>query len=227
MNLEIKTWQPTSYDFSVARILMELEDYSKMVQTYSKEDFLYTGLLYSTLSLKAKFSDHEKQFREFLNQDLWTAESVLENKEEVEEILNKYGLKKKSKTVFSTAQEWRGLNLRERMREDSNFELGFQLRDEMTKTMYGVGDKFASLFLRMCGYEELVPVDSWATKYVESRITPLRHKRSGLKHPQYLIYEQFLTKEAKKFGVSPAHFQAAIYAKFSTWKDSVPFLIEK
>ena len=88
----------------------------------------------------------------------------------------------------------------------------------MSEKMQGVGYKFSSLFLRMSGYENIVPIDTWATKYIESRGFKYRNEKSGLKFYQYIEYEKKLTKEAKKFNVSPALFQATIYTKFSTWK---------
>jgi thermostable 8-oxoguanine DNA glycosylase len=222
----VATWKPTGMDFTYGHMLMMVEDYSKVAKRYYAPGdgifsggMLFSALLYSVLSWKEKFRQHKKQFNEFLEENLWTAKEVLENPETVEKILKKYGFnKKKIKIVKSAAEAWNKLNLQERIRGDERVTLGFQLREEITESMHGVGYKFASLFLRMCGYEDLVPVDSTALEYAESRGFKFRHKDSGLKPGQYLQYEKFIATEARKFGVTPAHFQATIYAKWSTWK---------
>ncbi|MDP2672565.1 MAG: hypothetical protein Q8O84_02020, partial [Nanoarchaeota archaeon] len=173
---------------------------------------------------REKFDQHKKQFNEFLKNNFCTADSIINNKKEVENILKKYGFSnKKIPMVFSTAENWNKMNLTKRIRDDKNKELGFKLREEIVEKMYGVGYKFASLFMRMSGYDYLVPVDVWAMKYVESRGFKNRSKQnsSGLFPREYLKYEKKLTNYAKKSNVSPALFQATIYAKFSTWaKDS-------
>lgn len=222
MEETFESWVPDHNDFSLGRCLMIMEDYSKTVEQIwanPKYNLHYGALLYSVLSLREKFESHKIQFNEFLVNNLWTSESINKNQKIVEEILKKYGFaNRKIKTVFSIAKEWKSLNLTERIREDKKKELGFKLREEIIEKMYGTGYKFASLFLRMSGYENLVPVDTWAMKYVESRGFRDRHKRSGLKPKQYLKYEKKLTEYAKEFDVSPALFQATIYAKWSTWK---------
>jgi len=222
MSDNIQTWIPNQNDFSFGKALIISEDYSKVVERYGGEEFHYRALLYSILSLREKFNSHKLQFHEFLQNDLGTAESIIKNKKNIEEILNKYAVPtRKIKTVLSTAEQWKGLNLTQRIRNDKRKDLGFLLREEMVEKMFGVGYKFASLFLRMSGYENLVPVDAWAIKYVEARGFKDRYDKRGLIPYQYIKYEKRLTKYAKKFNVSPALFQATIYAKFSTWKKDV------
>ena len=218
MKEKIKTWKPDFNDFTYGKALIMSEDYSKTIQENPK--IHYRALLYSVLSHREKFKQHKRQFNEFLSNNLQTAESIMKNKEKVEEILKNYGFSnRKIPMVFSTAEQWKGLNLTEKIRDDKIKDLGFLLREEIVEKMSGVGYKFASLFLRMSGYENIVPVDTWAIKYVESKGFKERYKDTfGLKPNQYLKYEKKLTEHSKKFNVSPALFQATIYAKFSTWK---------
>ena len=224
----IKSWVPNQSDFSFGRALIISEDYSKFFQKEGFEDFHYRALLYSILSLREKFNQHKKQFNEFLSNNLWTAESILKNKNSVENILKKYSFSnRKIPMVFSTAENWNQMKITERIRNDFKKIQGFQFREEITDKMYGVGYKFASLFLRMSGYENIVPVDTWATQYVESRGFKGRkskHGYTGFTPNQYLKYEEKITNYAKKFNVSPALFQATIYAKFSTWKNDVKII---
>jgi thermostable 8-oxoguanine DNA glycosylase len=215
----IRDWEPDHNDFAFGRTLIIIEDYSKTVQRYGAEDFHYGALLYSILSLREKFDQHKKQFNEFLCNDYWTAQSILENRVGVEKILKRYGFQdRKIQSVFSSAEEWPKMNITKRMREDKNKGLGEIIRKEIDDRMYGVGYKFASLFIRMSGYEDIAPIDNWATMYLESRGVTGRHARSGLKPKQYVVYENKLREYAERFNVSVALFQATIYATWSTWK---------
>ncbi|MGV8171966.1 MAG: hypothetical protein ACP5OA_04705 [Candidatus Woesearchaeota archaeon] len=215
----IGQWEPDHNDFAFGRTLMIIEDYSKTVERYGAEDFHYGALLYSILSLREKFDQHKKQFNEFLCNGYWTAQSILENRVGVEKILRGYGFQdRKIQSVFSSAAEWNKMHITKRMHKDKKKGLGEIIREEMVARMNGVGYKFASLFIRMSGYEDIVPVDAWAMKYVESRGFVNRHKSSGLKPDQYVQYEKKIRGYAKKFDVSPALFQATIYATWSTWK---------
>lgn len=215
---DIATWEPQRYDFAIGRALMIAEDYSKCVTVNHVENLHFTVLLYSILSHRETFDKHKKQFNDFLIADLNTADKILANKEAAEKILEKYGFSShKKKAVISIAENWNRLDITNKMKRDKKKKKGFEIREELVENMHGVGYKFASLFIRMSGYENIVPVDTWAIQYVESRGFVNRSEKSGLTPKQYLAYEKKIIAYAKKFGVSPALFQATIYAKFSTW----------
>ena len=216
--LDIATWEPDSDDFELGRTLMIVEDYSKCVTVNHVENPHFTVLLYSVLSHRETFKKHKAQFYDFLRAGLNTSEKILANKKIAEKILKNYGFNShKTKAVFSIAEKWDDLDITNKMRRDKKKVKGNEIREEMVDNMYGVGYKFASLFIRMSGYENIVPVDTWAVQYIENRGFMNRSPNSGLTPKQYLEYEQKIFEYAKKFGVSPALFQATIYAKFSTW----------
>ncbi len=218
INPNIATWEPQRHDFALGRTLMIAEDYSKCVTVNHLENPHFTVLLYSVLSHREVFKKHKEQFYDFLNAGLNTAEKVLANKKIVGDILKKYGFSShKTKAVISIAENWNELDITDKMRRDKKKEKGFEIREEMVDNMYGVGYKFASLFIRMSGYENIVPVDTWAVQYIECRGFVDRSPNSGLTPKQYVKYEKKIIGYAKKFGVSPALFQATIYARFSTW----------
>ena len=217
--MDIAKWEPDINDLAFGRALMIVEDYSKTVQVYSRDNIHFCALVYSILSLREKFDMNREQFYEMLRNDLNTAEKVLRNEGLVQKILSHHGLgEKKVKSILSAAHAWDGLDITARMREDTEYEKGSEFREEIVKTVYGVGYKFASLFIRMSGYENIVPVDTWAIKYVESRGFHDRYAHSGLSKRQYLAYEKQLIRHAKRLGVSPALLQATIYTTWSTWK---------
>jgi len=225
MNNEFKTWTPSNDDFNFGRILMTVEDYSKTVQVYSTENIHFCALLYSVLSARESFRVHREQFNSFLEYDLNTAEKVLEKPHLVSKILTQYGFhSRKIESVLSIAKEWGDLDITSRMREDKQKVLGKAFREEMNEKMNGVGYKFASLFIRMSGYEDIVPIDTWAIKYVERRGFMDRYKESGLTPKQYLNYERKIKQHAKRLGVSPALLQATVYARWSTWRNHINLL---
>ena len=224
---EIKNWKPDHNDFSYGRTLIITEDYSKTVQRFSSnpddpfssENLLFCGLAYVILSLREKFNINKEQFHAILNNDMGTTSAVLKNPEKLERILSPYGLgKQKFDSIHSAATEWKALNLTERMRNDVNKRSGKKLRVEMVKKIHGVGFKFASLWLRMCGYHNIAPPDAWGIKYCESRGYIFRRENSGPSFSQSAEYEKILIRDAKKYDASPALFQATIYARWSTWR---------
>ena len=127
-----------------------------------------------------------------------------------------------------------------KMRNDPNKIHGPELRMELLNRIYGVGFKLTSLFFRVHGYEDIVPLDAWAINYVRSRgcvndgIPPIdkwaEHyvqkngrivhspNSGGVTVKQGLAYEKVLTHYARTFRASPALFQATIYARWSTWR---------
>lgn len=222
---DIHTWLPNAQDLAYAEFLLYEEDYSKVAKKqYSKDDEFFSGMLfsaftYSILSRKEQFKANKDNFKSLLNLNAWTAKEFRRNNAVLKEHIYTFGLgKTKFEVLDAAAQRWDSLGIEETIREDENMEQGRVLRDIMTKEIKGTGYKLNSLFLRMCGYHNIVPVDSTAIHFVESRGFVFRYKNSGLKQQQYVQYENIISKEAEKIGISPALFQAAIYTKFSTWK---------
>ncbi len=227
---ELTTWEPSEHEFIFGRTLMMSEDYSIAVMHHGK-NIAFNALAYCILSSRERFSRHITQFNEYLSETFAMGEyidsslSVLKNEEVVRENLKKYGFgNRKGDALISAAKAWNELNLTERLRDDVNKEHGFEIRDDMVNAMHGVGYKFTSLALRMYGYHEIVTIDSWATKFLESKGLRGRKVRSGFTRDGYLKYEKAITEFADAAFVSPALYQAAVYATCSTWlKDSEAF----
>ena len=212
-------WEPGWLDFQKGNMLMITEAYNPLSLPR-----LYTALLYSILSAGEKFGSHKKMFEEFLCAELYEAQDMLDNLDTVENIVQKYGKKEyKLKAIESSAKVWNELGVRRRILEDPERRNGKVLRKELVDSMYGMGYKIASLFLRKTGYEDLVPVDLWQQKFCESKgyihTTDKKKstKKSGLTPRQNLLYEETTTEFAKQYNVTPAHLQATVYATWSTW----------
>lgn len=219
-----RPWVPNSEELAAGHMLLISEDYSKEVQKYG-QNRTFAALMYSILSWREKFSHHEKQFNDFLCADLWSAESILQNTSSVEEILQDYSFsQKKIESVVSAATYFVESNVLARLRLDTSRSSGEEIREEIVESAYGVGEKFASLFLRMVGYHNLVVVDSNTFTHVEAQGFKNRYARTAPKGSQYLSYEKFIQEEASELSdvlqkeLSPALWQATIYANKSTWK---------
>ena len=224
---EMRLWTPTPDDFSYGGFLIIAEDCSKVIQKYSNnpnawyspENMLFSEMVYVLLSLREKFDINKKQFNDFLNNDFGSVSNVLKNPKGLETMLQNYGMSgKKFDSIYSAAKEWTSLDILTKMREDKDKKFGSKLRVELMEQIHGVGFKFASLFLRMCGYIDIAPPDTWGINYVESRGFIYKRSDSGLTLAQGIAYEKILKRHAKKYNVSPAVFQATIYARWSTWK---------
>jgi len=100
----------------------------------------------------------------------------------------------------------------------------------------GFGDKTSSLFLRMCGAEYLVPLDSWMVEILYFHGYPCRMPRTTVdslrwrtdilspkKRKQtlwgkkYLQAEDFTFHLAEKYNVSGHLLQSTIWAKNSSF----------
>lgn len=223
----LKIWEPDHNDFSYGRTLMIIEDCSKVIQRYSvypdemfsSENMLFSEMVYVVMSLRERFDLNKQQFNDFLNYELGTVNNVLKHPDRLEKILGQYGMgAKKYQTIMSAANAWKSLDITNRMRSDVDKKNGEEFRQEIVKSINGVGFKFASLFLRMCGYEDIAPPDTWGINFVESRGFVYKREDSGLSYKTGLLYEGKLREFAKKFNATPALFQATIYARWSTWK---------
>jgi thermostable 8-oxoguanine DNA glycosylase len=245
---ELRLWKPSEDDFKYGELLLITEDDSKTIDRYcsdpdyeySSENMLFKSLVYVISSLREKYDANKRHFNEFLSSGICTVKKVLENPEVLEKMLQEHGLgNKKFESIYSAATEWHSLDILTKMRSDPDKKNGPELRLELMKKIKGVGFKLTSLFLRMHSYYCIVPPDTWAINYVRSRGCVndgiptidkwaekyirengrITHRTdSGLTLKQGLAYEEVLTHYAEKYSVYPVHFQATIYARFSTWK---------
>lgn len=227
MGQDIAVWEPDYLDFLSGHQLLVVEDYSKVVDQRTVDvnnHPHFTALIYSVLTWREKFDSNQAQFHEFLSNGFWTSRDVLENKSDLAELLGEKGFgNKKFDTIYTAAEKWGELDITRRMREDKDKQLGKYLRKLICEEIPYMGPKISSLFVRMSGYQGIVPVDMWAIRYVESRGFRSRHENSGLKYDQYLAYEDRMAEYAGEINITPALFQATIYTAFSTWKKDSGF----
>ena len=79
-----------------------------------------------------------------------------------------------------------------------------------------MGYKCASLLLRMAGYDQVVPVDIWALRFLEEhgfkgvRVSDYLTV-SGITKGEYLKYEKYMSQVAARHRHSPAMFQLILW----------------
>jgi hypothetical protein len=100
----------------------------------------------------------------------------------------------------------------------------FELRNEIAfskKGAPGLGPKCASLLFRMCGYENIAPIDTWAIKYLIDHGYDIQQQdrigRRGIARKYYLKYEEWFSDIALRHEKKPGIFQLALWCKVSSW----------
>ena len=103
----------------------------------------------------------------------------------------------------------------------------FEIRDGIHKETPGLGMKCASLFMRMCGYENVAPVDIWMLRFLvdagHKRIPVHDFERTpGISKKDYLEFETWVSEIGRnetylpEFWRKPGNFQLALWAKNSS-----------
>lgn len=166
-----------------------------------------------------------------------TPESIISNKSSLDTILQQTRYpKRKKKAVYELALNWSKLDLQSRILNDVAHGRTdeFEIRSEMDRDIYGVGYKCASMFLRMCEYEHVVPVDMWVLRFLNAQLDnkyshlkegdyPIKvsdfRTVSGLSRKEYLYGEKLMSIIAKDYGLSPARFQIVLWTHFASGKN--------
>ncbi len=212
----------TQKDFSNGRILFEEERIKPI-----NEENLFNGMIYSLLS--ASGQDYRKLViitNELIAGGYTAPERFLETDERLISILKK--------SRFATTKITRAVRfatwypnspLPHLIVEDANSGRNreFYLRNWLAEEAPGIAYKCASLVMNMCGYENVVPVDMWAERFLYSRGFKLKlpdYKTvGGLKRKEFLEHEKLIIGMARRRNVPPAIYHHAIWAKFSSWNN--------
>lgn len=228
------------------------EDYARAAQLEADEritplnrDEMFKRVIYCLLSSREYFEKQMKVYNGLMAHGFDNPENILSDPEKVAEVSYSTG-KAKTKSIINLAEWWPGSDLPEQIIEDVQGDQSrvFDIRADMSKAKIGTGEKCASLFLRMCGYYNIVPLDLWAERLLtfhgyklDSRVKHITRDpnqpalpgvsidaivredvfKGGLRGKKYLQYEQLFIELAEKYEMAPAKLQMLVYAKFSTW----------
>jgi thermostable 8-oxoguanine DNA glycosylase len=97
----------------------------------------------------------------------------------------------------------------------------FELRNALAKSAPGISYKSASLLMMKLGYENVVPLDIWETRFLREIGCKIRvgdyKTTSGPKGAEYLAHEAVVLALARRESITPALFHATLWAKNSSW----------
>jgi thermostable 8-oxoguanine DNA glycosylase len=222
--------------------------FSKELITPVTDETLFQGVLYSLLSVREKYSNQIKVYNSLIRDNLATPKNILERSNE----LYNYSLGlDKSKYIVGLAKWWIKSNISKELIEDmsNGKSREFELRDMIANEADGISYKCSSLFMNMCGYENVVTLDVWAMralvsagydvksyKYVPRSSSKNLNRRLPQKihtylgrgiyldrgltsKKEYYIYESNFRDLAGKFGLTPINFKQVLWVKRSTWTD--------
>jgi thermostable 8-oxoguanine DNA glycosylase len=103
----------------------------------------------------------------------------------------------------------------------SNKKIGDQ---ESAAGAPGMRHKISSLFLNMCGYEQIVSVDVWLMRWLNdnhlAEIDADKITRRGLDGSKYLKLEEKIQEKAKEWEITPANLHNLIWCKNSNWNQN-------
>lgn len=212
-------WMPSREDFMWGNVLLLSENHNpRSLPRY------FSALYYCVLTLREKFDMNQRMFYDLLNNDLIEPHDIIHRQDTLYDVLGKYGFgKRKAGIILHAAHQWDSLDIVDFMFKDEQREHGEELRERIIDNVKDLGYKLTSLFLRMGGYRNLIPVDSTFQAFIEGKgyvfQKPLSSgKKQGLKPVPYKQYEGVGREIAGDLGVHPDHLQATVYAKWSTWK---------
>ena len=220
-NVELKgnAVEFTEYDFRNAQILYEKEQIKPLT-----EENLFRASLYCVLSAAENYTKLMRVYNSLLDNKLDSPESIASNRQTLDEIVGKSRKDtQKKKCIYELSLWWPGSGLPKEIVEDAknSRQKEFELRNSLAKDAPGIGYKCASLLIRMCGYENIVPVDIHVQRYLKEkghdvRVTDYK-TQPGLTKKEYLLYEQLFSGIAKSQGIPPAKFQYVLWVKRSSW----------
>ncbi len=214
-------WDLSEKDFETALLFHDKEK----IEPVTTES-LFRGALYCILTSKETYSNLIRIYNGLLTSGMDTPDAINTSGNRLTEIIRKAGyVQKKERFIREFAEWWQTTDLHRQMLADieNSREREFELRNEMASAngAPGLGMKCASLLFRMCGYENIAPVDTWALKYLIDQGYDINHQdrigRRGITPSNYLKYEQWFSAMAQKHGKKPGIFQLALWCKASSW----------
>lgn len=205
------------------------------------ENGILKGIIYCILSSFQNYTGHILGFKCILDKNKEISDIVYD-KERISEVLKESGImfhNQKAGYVYELVDTWDGSNMLHIIRDGikNSREDEIALRKNVISEVKGLGEKTASLFLRMCGAEFLVPVDSWMAEMLyfygypcemprtnvdrirwgTDNIISTKQRKKGLDGKKYIKAEAFALDLAGKYDVSGYLLQLAFWAKKSTY----------
>lgn len=226
-------------DFQLAKKVLQEEK-----EILSGEEGLFRGLVYCLLSSRQRYTEQFKTYNSLLNQNMSTPQEIRNGNEKLDSIIKEGKLiypNQKSSYIKELAQNWENLNptisenIKDNIGTSRNQEVN--LRKYICQEINGLGEKTSSLFLRMCGAEYLIPLDSWMVEMLyfhgypckmprtkvnrqrwRTNIFSPKQTKQGLDGKKYLKAEEFALNLANKYNVPGYLLQLTFWTKHSTYQ---------
>ncbi len=206
------------------------------------EDGLLKGIIYCLLTPMQNYSGQINGFESLLDENKDIMIDLIDDKRKLGETLKDSGIifhVRKASYIHNLHKKWDGKNvlqsINEGIKNDRDNEI--HLRKNMISEIKGFGEKTASIFLRMCGAEFLIPVDSWMVEMLSFHGYPCEMPRTsvdrvrwgqegvisrklrkrGLKGKPYREAEEYAFDLAEKYDVPGYLLQLAFWTKKSTY----------
>jgi len=212
----------------------------------STSDNMFLGLVYVMLSAKEKYIKQMVMYERLIKSSMTTPESIVANKDNISTVVK--GLSK-DKYLHELAVWWPESEIFETITYDLNNGRPeeYNIRDYIATHASGLSYKCASLFMNMCGYKNVVTLDSWALKALVAEdydiksycYNPENKKKSSHTHNhlgkgiymdrgitskrEYLLYEKYFSGMVDKYNklfnqkFTPFDFKQILWAKRSSW----------
>ncbi len=193
---------------------------------------MFKGGLESILSRAEKFIKQKRLFNILLENNLDTPEKIIDNLPKLENLFQNSDYKpvypeKTVKNIFLFSSWWSNSNLPWEIIESKSKQdgkTGIEFRDRIAKLKSpdkapGMGAKIASLFISLCGFEDVVIIDQHMCYFLEDHghfpwKMPDRKERGGLWLSRYKDLEKIMTNMAIERDLSPTIFQLSLWNKY-------------
>ncbi len=212
-----KDWTITESDKKYTQIILKDE----AIDPLDRQNIL-NGAIYAILSARETYGQLKKVHDAINRDNLLEQENVLSNKQKISSLVKILGYgNSKSRYILEFIDWWVASDFPERLIRDAQNGRSreFELRDELVASAKGMGPKCASLFMRMCGYENIVPIDIHSMNYLKSQGIELNGDGiRGISDKEHRRLEEIMQNIAKQQGIAPGIFQVYIWVKSSrTW----------
>ena len=211
-------------------LVLTSEDIKKAMRLYEKEKLkkfdlqnMFLAGIYSILSAAENSGKHGKLYGRLLDSKLDSHSKIIQNKQEVKKIIREARYPNlKYERILKFAEWWSSSDLPEKIQYDvyNGREKEVELRNELAREAPGMSLKCSSLFMNKLGYENVIPIDVWLLRLLDSLgykvELPDYKTQSGPVGKKYLEYERIIQDMAKEYEIPPVIFQIATWKKYST-----------
>jgi thermostable 8-oxoguanine DNA glycosylase len=230
----------TESNFKEAGAMHERESAVVLDRAKLSDNGLFRGMAYCLLTPLQQYDGQAKGFGSI--EPFCSPEKAFANRKGISQALKNSGVLfhgQKARYISELGRRWESLNLLNAVEVGikSGGESEILLRKFIVNYINGFGHKTASLLLRMCGAEYLVPVDSWMLGMLylhgypceiprakrnllrwKTNVLSPKLRKQALSGRKYLEAEEMALDLARKYGVPGYVLQLAFYTKKSSYQ---------